>query len=537
MTEVRGGGGDRSGTGTARRYRGPDRRARADAAFVGAPPAGVVPVCVLVCVGAGLPALFLIPRQADSAMVNAYFLVAGGLLAVVAGVAALLSWRVLGRAFEGWFGTGLVAFGVLTLFKSGLTEFGATGGRAALAFGPLVIAVIAGGLVWRAVTDAQVNAAFRPPVTLAAAIGGGVTTLGLLQLLSSHHGVPAWSAGSNGHLASICASAALWLAIALVSIRQARQRQGVPNWVACIVALIGLSAVVRAASLVSDWPAVPASVVAYLSTSLALGWAICRIQTVLRLGDRRDLRLHDALVAGRRQALTQREQMEEWMHDLRNSVAGLQAADAVLRSGSDEDIAVRQVLAGAVTAELARLHLLVAPARPLHVVEIGLSETLSPVIVAARARGSHITAELGDHHVRADPQALTQVVQNLLENCRRYAPASPIELRAASRGPTVEITVSDQGPGIPRAERHDVFSRGVRGRASQGTDGSGLGLFVSRNLLGAMGGTIHLAPDQAHGCRVVVTLPAANVPGQTGETHNGRGQRAAPRRHRLQSAS
>ena len=66
-------------------YRGPDRRSRT-LGLAGRLPAGqVLPMTLLVGVGAGIPALFLIPRQPDAATVTSYFLVAAGLLSVVAG--------------------------------------------------------------------------------------------------------------------------------------------------------------------------------------------------------------------------------------------------------------------------------------------------------------------------------------------------------------------------------------------------------------------------------------------------------------------
>jgi len=528
---------DRSKSGTDRPYRGPDRRSRVAGALAAMPPARVLPMSVMICLGAGLPALFLIPRQADSAMVTVYLQVAAGLLAVVAGATSLVSWRLVGRALQGWVGTGLVVLGVLTLFQSGLTSFGAGPSPAEATFEQLVIALVAGWFVWRGVTDAQVNAAFSPLVTLAVGIGSGVAALGALHLLQAHGMFPAWASGRSGHLVSYGLASVIWLAVAAASAWMARLREGVSNWLTCITVLVGLSLLVRMLSPVGWWPAVLASVLGFLAMAIALGVAMIRIQMVLRLEDRRELHLHDALVAGRRQAVTQREQMEEWLHDLRNSIAGLQAADAVLRAGSDEDLVARDKLAEAVTAELARLHVLVEPSRALRVTEVSLHGALSPVIAAERARGSRIIEDLGDLQVRADGEALTQVVQNLLENARRYAGGSSVTLSAAARGQEVEIMVSDEGPGIPRSERLAVFSRGVRGTRSEGTEGSGLGLFVCRELLGAMGGTIALAMDSPIGCRFVVTLPGAGLSEWAGLAHVRTPQPPSTRPGRLQSVS
>jgi signal transduction histidine kinase len=90
--------------------------------------------------------------------------------------------------------------------------------------------------------------------------------------------------------------------------------------------------------------------------------------------------------------------------------------------------------------------------------------------------------------VPLDPERLRQVLTNLVANAVRHAGESgPVVLSAEARGADVAVLVADAGPGIPRAQRERVFERFVKLGGSRGV---GLGLYVSRLLVEAMGGRI-----------------------------------------------
>jgi two-component system, chemotaxis family, CheB/CheR fusion protein len=125
-----------------------------------------------------------------------------------------------------------------------------------------------------------------------------------------------------------------------------------------------------------------------------------------------------------------------------------------------------------------------------------------------------------------DPQRIMQVVLNLLQNAVRHAAESPaIEVRvrrlpAGRRGGTqraggargqAEITVQDQGPGIPPEVRSSLFTRyyqGPPGAAPQRT-GLGLGLFIARQIVEQHGGSISLESTEGQGSTFTVRLPLA----------------------------
>jgi signal transduction histidine kinase len=112
----------------------------------------------------------------------------------------------------------------------------------------------------------------------------------------------------------------------------------------------------------------------------------------------------------------------------------------------------------------------------------------------------------------ADPDALRRVVENLVSNAVRHA-TSRVDLAVAAVSTGVELTVTDDGPGIPEADRERVFDRFTRlddARARDGgTEGAGLGLAIVRELVRLLGGTVTLE-DARPGVRARVRLPGGD---------------------------
>jgi signal transduction histidine kinase len=140
-----------------------------------------------------------------------------------------------------------------------------------------------------------------------------------------------------------------------------------------------------------------------------------------------------------------------------------------------------------------------------------------------RERQAHpVQMELANHSlVWADPQYVRQVVLNLLSNALKYTPAqTPILLRTSLRGgpetQQVCITVQDVGPGIPPAEQPLLFQKFVRLRRDlAGTiPGSGLGLYLCKRLVEAMGGQIWVESSgkAGEGSCFCFTLPISPPP-------------------------
>lgn len=121
-------------------------------------------------------------------------------------------------------------------------------------------------------------------------------------------------------------------------------------------------------------------------------------------------------------------------------------------------------------------------------------------------RIAHVTDRDAAVEAEVDPAALQQVLGHLLENAVKYAPAgSTVTVGARRDGADVVIEVIDEGDGID--PDLDVFSPFVRGQDT-GVEGTGLGLYIVRNLVQAMGGDVAVdAGPACQGSRFSVRLP------------------------------
>jgi signal transduction histidine kinase len=108
-----------------------------------------------------------------------------------------------------------------------------------------------------------------------------------------------------------------------------------------------------------------------------------------------------------------------------------------------------------------------------------------------------------------DPSALRRVLDNLVANAVRHA-ASKVELAASRAADRLVVTVTDDGPGIPAADRDRVFDRFTRLDDARTRDagGTGLGLAIVRELVRMHAGSVILS-DAGPGLRVAISLPMA----------------------------
>ena len=145
---------------------------------------------------------------------------------------------------------------------------------------------------------------------------------------------------------------------------------------------------------------------------------------------------------------------------------------------------------------------------------VDLGGLVGGVIVNYEHARVPVRAHVDVAELSGDPDALRRVVVNLTDNAVRYA-ASAVDVHVEADGDTVLLTVTDDGRGIPAAERGRVFDRFYRVEydRSRETGGTGLGLPIVRDLVRAHGGTIRLSdnPDAASGLRAVVRLPRTGV--------------------------
>jgi two-component system sensor histidine kinase TctE len=102
---------------------------------------------------------------------------------------------------------------------------------------------------------------------------------------------------------------------------------------------------------------------------------------------------------------------------------------------------------------------------------------------------------------------LEELINNLIDNALRYCPQGSSVTLSVSARPAPELTLTDDGPGIPEAERERVFERFHRG-ANVETEGCGLGLAIVREIATVHGASVHVEAGRGgRGTRIVVRFP------------------------------
>jgi K+-sensing histidine kinase KdpD len=109
-----------------------------------------------------------------------------------------------------------------------------------------------------------------------------------------------------------------------------------------------------------------------------------------------------------------------------------------------------------------------------------------------------------------DPTLVEQVVRNLVGNAIKFGGSRPVvRVMAREAGDEIEVVVEDEGPGVPEDDREAVFDIFYRSRATAArASGAGIGLFVCRRLVEAMGGRIWVGPGTAGGARFTFVIPS-----------------------------
>jgi signal transduction histidine kinase len=114
-------------------------------------------------------------------------------------------------------------------------------------------------------------------------------------------------------------------------------------------------------------------------------------------------------------------------------------------------------------------------------------------------------------HVSVDRDRIRQVLVNLLTNAHEYCPEkASIHVTATGNGDGVELSVSDDGPGMAADQLEHIFERFTRGDAglTQHVGGTGLGLAISKSLVELHGGRIAVNSTPGEGSTFFVWLPA-----------------------------
>ena len=219
-------------------------------------------------------------------------------------------------------------------------------------------------------------------------------------------------------------------------------------------------------------------------------------------------------------------------HELRSPLTSIYGfAETLLRQDVLFGEGERRTFLGYIASESERLTAIVDALLNVARLDSGdLQVTLNPVDVNAvvseavtsaeetSGRNGHdFVTELPAEPVtaEADRDKLRQILGVLLDNAVKYSPrGGTVTVAARRKDDTVEIEVADEGIGIPVHEQERIFRKFYRaegGAGARGSGGTGLGLFIARGLVSAMGGRIWVRSAEGEGSRFAFALPLARA--------------------------
>ena len=230
--------------------------------------------------------------------------------------------------------------------------------------------------------------------------------------------------------------------------------------------------------------------------------------------------LNEMLDRLQKSSVTQRQFISDASHELRSPVASIRAQlETALQYPEDVDW---PEVARIVLAEDDRLEHLVGNLLAMARLEEGRlgrrSEVdLDDLVMEQTRRMTAVNVDASSvsaGRVWGNPDELTSVIRNLLDNAARYA-ESVIKVGVREDGPWVTLTVADDGPGVPEGERLQVFERFARLQEGRERDkgGTGLGLSLTKRIVESHGGTIRVESSESGGALFVVLLPATAAAG------------------------
>jgi two-component system sensor histidine kinase KdpD len=224
--------------------------------------------------------------------------------------------------------------------------------------------------------------------------------------------------------------------------------------------------------------------------------------------------------AARQSELLKTTLLDTLAHDIKTPLTSIKAAVTSLLGA---DAGENRELLTIINEEADRLNRIAAQVVEMARIEAGkLQLQKHPVTAADLISGAlaEFAAPLKGRDVKvqvceeltsaeADPEFVTQVVKQLIDNALKYSPeGSPITISAECRNGKMVVGVANQGPGIEEGERSRVFDKFFRGRSNSGaTPGSGMGLAIAKGIVEAHGERIWLESEPGRGSIFFFSLP------------------------------
>ncbi|WP_437690263.1 GAF domain-containing sensor histidine kinase [Sorangium sp. So ce176] len=221
-------------------------------------------------------------------------------------------------------------------------------------------------------------------------------------------------------------------------------------------------------------------------------------------------------------------------HELRTPIAAMRLAIQGLLRRKREPATVEQITRALWTTErqIDRLQRLIdelldvsrihahAGRIPLHLEQVDLAAVVREAVEPFRERMAQSRSPL---HVHAEAPVvgtwdrfrLEQVIANLLDNAFKFGAGEPVSISVARRNGVAQLTVEDRGIGIPPARVACVFERFERAVSTRNYGGFGLGLYIVRRIVEALGGAVRVDSTPGAGSTFTVELPCAGPPAIT----------------------
>jgi signal transduction histidine kinase len=225
-------------------------------------------------------------------------------------------------------------------------------------------------------------------------------------------------------------------------------------------------------------------------------------------------------------------------HELKTPLTSIRMFTELLAENRVVDPARRKEYLGIINAEAARLTRLINNVldfakmergeknyrfQACDLAEVGreVAETLRPHLEHA---GFRLSYDFGSTPllVRADRDAISQVIVNLLSNAEKYSgERKEIQIRTGSGKGSALLSVQDRGPGVPHGCQGKIFEQFYRAHdsLSSGIPGTGLGLTLARQIARAHGGDVVYSPRDAGGSEFTLSLPSIEN-GSENENHD-----------------
>jgi two-component system OmpR family sensor kinase len=219
----------------------------------------------------------------------------------------------------------------------------------------------------------------------------------------------------------------------------------------------------------------------------------------------------------------QREFIADASHELRTPLTSVLANLELLQEELDRGSEASEMVSSALGSSQ-RMRRLVSDLLLLARADAGREAAHEPLDLAVVTDSAlaEVRPLADDHRLRARVEGplpvegnldeLHRLVVNLLDNAVRHTPpGASIELDATRRNGQVELSVSDDGPGLAKGMENQIFERFVRGEGpsdTHGDGGSGLGLAIVRAVADAHGGSVSAGTSASGGARFTVKLPA-----------------------------